>query len=451
MATYRDVSAEDVRASLWFWPSVAAVASLAGTLALLAVRPEPTTTWATWLWPGDGESASALLQTIATSVMTATTLTFSLTVVALQLASQQFSPRLLREFARDRVTQTVLAVLISTFVVAVTGLRGVGTEAPVPVVVVALSLAMGLVSAGALLAFIGHIARGLRVDTMMLAVHRESAAIIEKTYAPHADQSRHADRAPDTAQRGDDGTSIPARASGFVRTVRPRMLVARASRRDLFVQLEVRPGDHVVTGAPLATVWCPRGTSLDDTLEEIADALGEAVEIGFERTSEQDAALGFRQLTDIAVKAISPSINDPVTASHAIGYCADLMTRLQSRELGSEVHRDDQGVARLRTADRDLRYYLDLVCAPIRRFGRADPTVLTALLRMLRDCAVAARDGTQRREIARQARLIADGTSGDLGASDAQSVADMTQRVQLALDGRMQEAYRDRAGETRSD
>ncbi len=110
-----------LRATLWFWPFVAAVASLVVTILLLMVRPNPAPAWATWMGPSGVDAAMALLQVGAGSIMTATTLIFSLTVLALQSASQQFSPRLLREFARDRVTQAVLGILMSTFVVSVTG------------------------------------------------------------------------------------------------------------------------------------------------------------------------------------------------------------------------------------------------------------------------------------------------------------------------------------------
>jgi uncharacterized membrane protein len=82
------------------------------------------------------------------------------------------------------------------------------------------------------------------------------------------------------------------------------------------------------------------------------------------------------------VKAISPGINDPVTAGHAVGYCADLLTRLQGRHLGWQQHTDDAGTPWLVTPDRDRRY-LDLACAPVRRFGTAEPLLLTALLRLL--------------------------------------------------------------------
>ncbi|HWH30874.1 MAG TPA: DUF2254 family protein, partial [Mycobacteriales bacterium] len=192
----------------------------------------------------------------------------------------------------------------------------------------------------------------------------------------------------------------------------------------------------------------------DDGAEVAADVIAEdvleGVELGFERTVEQDAALGLRQLTDIAVKAISPGINDPVTAAHAVGYCADLLVRLQGRQLGEQEHPAPDGAVRVVTPDRDHRYYLDLVCAPVRRYGREEPLVLTALLRLLRDCAVHASDDDQRFEIARQASLVVGEISGQMLADDADAVPDLARRVDLVLTGDVAAAFRDRAGETRS-
>ncbi|GAA1748138.1 DUF2254 family protein [Kocuria aegyptia] len=240
-----------------------------------------------------------------------------------------------------------------------------------------------------------------------------------------------------------------ARRSGFIQAVRPDPLVEACAEHGLFFLLGVRPGDHVTQGAPIGSVWTADGAPAADA-GTLAGAVAQAVEVGFERTLEHDAALGLRQLTDIAVKAISPSVNDPITAAHAIGYCADLLARLQHRELGPQQHLDDHGVPRLVTPDRDHRYYLDLVCAPIRRFGAGEPLVLTALLRMLRACAADARDDTQRTEISRQSQLILRTMDTGLIDSDAEEVRDFAHRVELALAGNLDDAFRDRAGETRS-
>lgn len=434
--------AERWSSPLWLWPIAAGIAALLAALVMVDLRLPSSVDWVAW--PGSADSAVALLQSLVASVITVTGLIFTLTIVALQLASQQFSPRLLRNFTRDPVIKICLSVLVATLIFSATVMRSIGPEDDLPHVALLIAQLMGVAALGAVLAFIAHLVRNLRVDTMMRVVHDETKNAIETFYPLYGDTAGASDGAefPPPA----DGDMIFAGRSGFVRVIDVRALVLTAQQEQLLVRVEVRPGDHVVRGAPLATVWgSPAGGA-----ERSGAAVGKHIVIGYERTVEQDASFGFRQLTDIAVKAISPGINDPVTAAHAIGHVAELMVQLMGRRLGGTVHQDDEGVDRALVPDRDLRYYLDLVCAPVRRYGRADPTVLTALLRMLRDAAAAARDEEQREELAVQAQLIRDEVPESLAERDVAEVQAMTDRVLQALGGDVRGSYWDRSGETRS-
>jgi uncharacterized membrane protein len=426
-----------LRAELWVLPSTAGVVALAASALLLQVRGDPPLGWLAW--PGDGASASSVLQVIASSVITVTTLALSLVVIALQLASQQFSPRLLREFAHDRVTQQVLGVLIATFVFALTTLRGITEDGPLPEVSLAIAVVLGLASMAALVAFITHIIRLLRVDTMMVAVHEGAQDALHRTYGPADDPPAR----PDGVAPPDPGRPVRARSSGFVRGLDVERVAAAAAAADVVVHVAVRTGDHVTQGAPVAFLSGPAGASLEE-------AVHAALELGYERTLERDAALGFRQLTDIAVKALSPAVNDPATAAHALGYLGDLLVDVAGLALGPSVHHDAAGVPRLVVPDRDLRYHLDVVCGLIRRFARREPVVLMALLGVLRDVAGAARDDGQRAEVLRQVDLVLDEVAPDLIAEDERSVRDMADRVRAAARGDLFAAYVDRSGETRS-
>jgi len=436
---------ETSRTDLWIWPSCAGVAGLVAGLTLGQVRPDPGTTLSRLAWPGDVDAASSLLQTVATSAITATTLTFTLTVVALQLASQQFSPRLLRNFMHDRVTKVVLSVLVATFLFAVTVLRGLRSDAPVPSLAMLVASVLAVGALGAVLGFITHITRLLRVDTMMREVHDEAEKAIAIFYPHYGDP---APRSPRELQVDESaGTTVAAASSGFVRLIDVDRLIGAAAVADAIARVEVRPGDHVVRGTPVATLW---GRSTGSDLRTLEAEVHACLHLAYERTIEQDAAFGFRQLTDIAVKALSPGINDPVTAAHCIGHMADLLVLLTGRRLGPTLHEDEHGTGRAVVPDRDFRYYLDLVCGQIRRYGDREPTVLVALLRMLRDVAVAVRDPGQRAEVSRQVDLIVQEMPPSLPATDADSVRDLARRVAAALAGDTAAAYGDRAGETRS-
>ena len=434
-------SAESSRTPLWLWPTVASAAAAVAAVVLGRVRP--TSGWLVSVWPGDVDSASTLMQVVATAVVTVATLTFSLTVVALQLASQQFSPRLLREVGRDAVWKAVLSVLGGSFAFTVVTVRELHADRPVPVLSTAVVLLLGIASFGAGLAFLTHVTRALRVDTLMLQVHEETRRAIGQFHPEYGDQRP---RSPDELDLDEaQGTMVTATGSGFVRVLEVQQLVRAAQQHDAVVRVQVRPGDHVVLSAPIATVWVD-GAGRD----AVVAAVRQAVVLGYERTLDQDAAFGLRQLEDIAVKAVSPAINDPVTAATAVGHMADLLVRLVGRRLGPTLHADAAGAGRVVVPDRDLRYLLELCCGQVRRFGAAEPTVLIALLGMLRDVAVACRDDGQRAEVARAAELVLGELPDGLAGADAARVTDLHRRVGQALAGDVAGAYADPAGATRS-
>uniref|UniRef100_UPI0013DFAE5C DUF2254 domain-containing protein n=1 Tax=Modestobacter sp. KNN46-3 TaxID=2711218 RepID=UPI0013DFAE5C len=298
---------------------------------------------------------------------------------------------------------------------------------------------------GTLIGFIAHMVARLRVDNMMAAVHEDSVTSMEDAYPLYGEEPEW----PGPELPGPDGgVLVPAWRSGFVRTVAPGPLVEAAREHGVLLRLGVRPGDSVVVGAPIAAVFPDDGGEVP--VDALVAALRGSINLGFERTEEQDVAFGVRQLVDIALKAISPGVNDPTTAAEALGYCSDLLVQLTGRRLGPQLHRDEDGIARAVLPDRDLHYYLDLSCAQIRRFGRDEPTVLTAVLRLLRDVAVHVRDDDQRRVVSDQVELVVAEMSDRLLDADQESVRDMAHRVSLALAGQVDDAYRDRAGTTRS-
>ena len=436
-------TAERFRGPLWLWPAVVgALAAVVATL-LSGIRPESGLLAA--LWPSDTAAAGTLLQLVATAAVTITTLTFTITVVALQLAAQQYSPRLLRGFAQDPVTKVVLVVLTATFTYSLAGLRTVHQDRPVATLLLAGAALLGLASFAAVLAFTTHMVRALRIDTMMLRVHDDTGRAMAGFYPEYGDPTVRSPHELDLDVR--DGRRVAADRSGYVRRIRSAEAVALAQENDLVIRVEVRPGDHVVRGAPLATAWTSSGQPADGEADEV---VREVVQVDYERTIEQDAAFGIRQLEDIAVKAMSPGINDPGTAVAAAGHMADLLSRLTGYRLGATLHADDSGRGRVVIPDRDLRYYLDLACGQLRRFGAGEPQVLIALLRMLREVARATRDDGQRAEVARAADLVLEQVPNSLIETDAEHVREAHRRVGLALEGRIVDAYADRSGELRS-
>lgn len=441
----RGGTAERSRSPLWRWPVIGGVVAFIGALVATRIRPDPAST-ATAVWFGDVDAARALLQTVSTAVMTATTLSFSLTVLALQLASQQFSPRLLHEFARDPVSKRVITVLSVTFVFATTSLYGLRADLPVPVFSIGTALVLGVGSLGAIVGFISHMAKVLRVSTMMVIVHDDTTRAIEKFYPSSTDL------AGSTWDEQEAGRALVVSSprSGFLQRTDVETLVREAEKHAVVAHVMVRAGDQITRGTPVALVWTTSGDRVTGDEEAISGSISGGLLIGHERTLDQDVAFGFRQLQDIAVKAMSPSINDPMTAANAVGHMADLLVRLTRCRLGSTMHLDAAGVGRALVPDRDFSYYLDLCCGQLRRFGSHEPTILMALLEMLRDVAASSVEDSHRDEIRRAAELVAETLSGDVLDADAAGVRDLLSRVHLVLDGDVVAGFVDRAGETRS-
>ncbi|WP_116453553.1 DUF2254 domain-containing protein [Blastococcus litoris] len=383
-----------VRGSLWPLPVLAIVVAIAlgiGLPALDEVLEQPGGEHPLIFVFGGGPSAARdLLAAIAGSLISVTGLTFSFTVVALQLSSSQHSPRLLQTFATDRVVQLTLAQLVGTFVYALTVLRTVRTEdaasggfAVVPRLSVTVGFVLTLASVVAIVLFLGHLATSLRVETMLRDVHDEATA----TY------DRELPRPGEQPERGSLPMGPPrlltARSSGFVVDVVHPPVVRAARAAGATVLLVPRMGDSVVAGTPLAHVWAGGG---EDTAA-LDDALQAAVHLGFERSPAHDVAYSLRKVVDIAVRALSPGTNDPTTAVHAMSHVSALLGQLVVRPPVPRVFRDDEGVVRLVLPPWEVPALIRVGLEEPLQFAGGQPAVLRRIAGLLREVAWRAPDG----------------------------------------------------------
>jgi uncharacterized membrane protein len=395
----RDALSEYVRGSLWVLPTLSVLAALAAGSLLSLVRVGPHSPLA---FQGTSDDARALLIGIAGTMVTVIALLLGLTVVALQLSSTQYSPRLLRNFLRDRPNQIVLSVFVATFAYSAAGLYTVGVSGgsrtgAFPRLAVSGALVLLFVSLGLLVYFADHLVHSIQVDAIMRVVERSTLAVIRDGLFAGG---RDAPAAPEWA------VPIISQRSGYVQSVRARRLLAGAAGHGVCLRLRPRVGEHVVGGTVLAWVW---GTSPRDPTPDpraFLPVLDAGVRIGFERTLEQDAALGIRQLVDVACKALSPAINDPYTAVQAVDHLSVIFCALAKRPLGNHVVRDSNGAAVI-VPGRSFPDYLAVMCGLIRRYGAREPTVAHALLRLLSNCAtVAGGDPERSTAIEEQARIV---------------------------------------------
>jgi uncharacterized membrane protein len=299
---------------------------------------------------GTSDDARTLLIGIAGTMVTVIALLLGLTVVALQLSSTQYSPRLLRNFLRDRPNQIVLSVFVATFAYSAAGLYTVGVSGgsrtgAFPRLAVSGALVLLFISLGLLVYFADHLVHSLQVDAVMRVVERGTLAVIADGLLPGA---------PDAPEVPEWAAAIASQRSGYVQSVRPGRLLAAAARHGVCLRLRPRVGEHVVAGTTLAWIWraSPRDQAPDP--RAFLPVLREGVRIGFERTLEQDAALGIRQLVDVVCKALSPAVNDPYTAVQAVDHLSVIFCALAQRPLGNHVAQDGSSAA---------------VIVPGRRFG----------------------------------------------------------------------------------
>jgi uncharacterized membrane protein len=395
----RDALREYLRGSLWVLPTLSVLAAMVagGVLSLVHVGADSPLAF-----QGTADDARSLLIGITGTMVTVIALLLGLTVVALQLSSTQFSPRLLRNFLRDRPNQIVLSAFVGTFAYSAAGLYTVGVSGgsrttDFPRLAVTGAIVLLFASLSMLVYFADHLAHSIQIDAIMRVAQGNTLDVIEDGLLVGS---------ADVPPVPDGRVPIPATRSGYLQAVHPHPLLAEVARQRACVRLQLRVGEHVVAGTTLAWMWSmsPDGQAPDPVA--VLPALDEAVRVGFERTMEQDAAFGIRQLVDVACKAMSPAINDPYTAVQAVDHLSVIFCELAHRPLGDHVVRHPSGAVVIVPARR-FGDYLAVMCGLIRRYGAREPTVTHALLRLLDSCAAVASPEPERwAAIEEQAGLV---------------------------------------------
>jgi uncharacterized membrane protein len=378
---------ERLRESLWLIPGVMVVAAGGLASALVPIKgPAPDVPLRQLLLPAGAEAAVPVLQVVAASVITVTSVVFSLTVVALQITAGNYSPRALRTFLRDLGTQMVLGTFLATFTYAflvlqnIRPLRGAGQAEWAPQVAFVAVPGFVLASLIALVFFIHHVTQAIRVDLILKEVLEESLDSIDTV---------HADRKGDTIDKHprdlvpENAREITSTSTGFVQTFGFGSLLPVTREQDVVVAYRPSAGDHVLEGATLAWCWSRKNGS-GNVGDELESAIREAVQVGRERSMDHDVAYGIRQLVDVAVRALSPGVNDPNTAVASIHHLTVLYKTLLERQLGPRIVRDeDADTARIVVPYPTLSEYLTIMVQQVGHYGRGDLMVVLRLLRQL--------------------------------------------------------------------
>lgn len=402
---------EVLRTSLWFVPSllvVAAGALFCVTYALDRAVDANAFSLPSWVNTGGTDAARTILTAIAAAVITVVGVVFSITILALQLASTQFGPRMLRNFIRDRGTQLTLGTFVATFVFSVLALGSVSNKPSgtfVPHISVSVAIVLLLVDLGVLIYFIHHVARSIQLTEVVYAIARDLDQAIrdlrtEEVSPPRTSEALEPVVNEINARLDREGVELPAPSSGYLQGIGHARIVEIAAHCDAVVRFSRRPGHFVVRGRPLATAWP------SEVAPDVTRALADAHITGPHRTLQQDPQLAIDQLVEIAIRALSPAVNDTFTALTCIDWLGDGLGKIASRPLPHGVYRDASG--RVRVLDVPLRFdrLLNHGFDKIRQAGRGMPAVAVRQLEGLSAVAACTIDETQRLAIARQAEMI---------------------------------------------
>jgi uncharacterized membrane protein len=401
-----------MRSSFWFVPALLVLVSIALALGLVEIG-EAADRAMMRRWPrmftAEAEGSRAMLSAIATSMITVAGVVFSITIVALAQASTLYTSRVLRNFMRDRINQVVLGVFLGVFAYCIVVLRtisGSGSGAGdggsfVPAIAVFVGLVLALVGIGVLVLFIHHIATTIQASEIVRSITRETQRAIDRLFPQ--DLGHEAAQAPvPAAQPGPDvhWHHVPAAHTGYIQSVQPDALLEFAVRHDVLVRMDASVGEFIVEGGTLAHV--ARATPPDDEFVRAFNALY-AVD-GF-RTTDQDAVFGFRQLVDIAIKALSPSVNDTTTAVICLDHLCALLQRAARRGAESPYRSED---SHLRVIARGPEFadLAELTFGQILENAEGNTAVLLRLLRGVRDVAASTPSHDRRGVLAERVDVI---------------------------------------------
>jgi uncharacterized membrane protein len=358
----------------------------------------------------DPQVAQVILGGIGASIMTVVSIVFAILLMTLTLASMQFSPRIMLGFVRDGVTQWTLGIFLGTFSYCMAALPAARSQpvpfAPVATVLGAMLLALACVAW--LLFFIHHISHAISVNQIVDKIASETEAVVDDAMPWPRKVTRM-----DVEERIDDlkwESSICSVTSGYIRYIDIKRLTALAKAYHLKIRVLRRVGHFVPEGVPLLMV-----SRAERAEPARIEALRAAFDVGPSRTLQQDIEFGLLQIVDIALKAISPAVNDPTTAISCVDQLSRILIRVASREPAESRLYDPPGVLRVFIPWLGFERLLDSAFEQIRMYSKSDVSVSLRILRALSDIATTTKDPQIHDALLNRANRIVAGCAERLG------------------------------------
>jgi uncharacterized membrane protein len=433
MRTWLENRWDLLRTNFWFVPGTMAVLAGAACIALilldthLSVEFEGTLRW---LRMGGTPGLRTFLATLTGSIVTVLALVFSITTVVLTLAASQLGPRLLRNFMRDRSNQVVLGVFVSTFVYTLIALLALGRleaagTAPHITTFGAFLLALG--SVVVLVYFIHHVAESIQAPNVIHAVASELEAVIRRNY-PSEGAGRTPEKSARDSELPPEVAQVVVAASSYVQAIDERRLLAAAGDGGVVARTLHRPGDFVVKGDPLIAVHgdSPPG-------QETVERLREAFILGNCRTATQDVEFVLMQLVEIAMRALSPGLNDPLTAITCVDRIGSALALLAGRHMPPPERYDEQGALRAVLDTTSFGGICRAAFEQIRQHARSNAAVTIRLLETIEVVGRHVHGEEQKAALRRQAFMVHRAGQALPEPLDCEAVDDRYARVTAVL------------------
>ena len=368
-----------VRESLWFVPTLMVVAAIAAAVALIELNWVLRREWLESfprVFGAGADGSRGMLTSIAGSMITVAGLAFSLTIVAMSQVASQYSSRVLRNFMRDRRNQFVLGYFVGVFaycLVVLRTIRGGDEGGFIPSIAVFGGLVLAIASIAVLIFFIHHIATTIQASTIIATASEETRAAVRRLFP--TEMGTEAQPPPEDEWDGDASgwCGVPAPATGFIQAVDEEEMMQLARTHDCTIAMKRGVGDFVGKGSAVASVSLPLS-------EKAIEQISETYTLGRYRTLDQDAAFGIRQLVDIALRALSPGVNDTTTAAVCVDHLGSVLAELAGRKIESRFRKDDTGALRVVARRATFASLLDEAFDQIRDNAANNPAIYLRML-----------------------------------------------------------------------
>ncbi len=429
---------------LWFVPGSIVLVAILLAIGMVelstVVDPQALARWPR-VFGASADGARSMLAAIAGSMITVAGVTFSITMVAVTQASSQYTPRILRNFMRDRANQIVLGIFVGVFaycLVVLRTIRGGDGLTFVPSLAVLLGVLLAILGIAVLIFFVHHIATTLQASEIIARIARETVEVVDRLFPEElGEEAARTERAALLAAvPADRWRDVLARSTGYIQRVDGKGLMRVAREGGLVIRLEREIGEFVIAGLPVASL-APHPDSPPAAGHEGERPAEEAVASRFTisryRTIDQDALFGVRQLVDIALKALSPGINDMTTASTCVDYLGAILVRTASRRVDSP-YRSDDGVLRVAAAGPTFESLVQTAFDEVRQHAAGNVSVLVRQLETLEIVGRITRSTTRREVLLEQIALIEEtGNRTVASAHDRERLDGLAARARGAI------------------